>query len=194
MTLPHPVTKPNTHAVHDAADITVREVIDKTEPTVREARDRFLAAYALGASTYTDPRFVLHLGPWRIRTPNPGLLPLHDLHHVATGFGSGLIGEAEISAFELRTGWGNLVILTLCVGAVIIGGMICPRRIWRAWKRSRGARGVYQCGHDYESLLNMTVTELRVSLGIPPEGLAAPVEPLPKSRNQNSGKSEGTKT
>lgn len=78
-----------------------------SELTVREARDQFLAAYGLGQATYTDPRFVLHLGPWKLGAPNPGLLPLHDLHHVATGFGSGILGEAEISAFELRTGWGN---------------------------------------------------------------------------------------
>jgi len=30
------------------------------------------------------------------------MLPLHDLHHVATGFRSGLIGEAEISDEEIR--------------------------------------------------------------------------------------------
>ncbi len=142
------------------------------DPTVREARDRFLAANALGPATYTDPRFTLHLGPWQVRLRNPGLLPLHDLHHVATGFGSGLIGEAEISAFELRTGWGNLLILALCVGAVCIGAVICPGRVWRAWKGSRGARGLYRRGRDYENLLDMTVAELRSHLGIPPEGLA----------------------
>ncbi|MCW3094802.1 MAG: hypothetical protein JWL77_420 [Chthonomonadaceae bacterium] len=151
-------------------------------PTVREARDRFLAAYALGRSTYTDTRFTLHLGPWRIRLPNPGLLPLHDLHHVATGFGSGLTGEAEISAFELRTGWGNLLILALCVGAVLLGAVICPRRVWRSWLRSRGARGLYRRGRDYERLLDMTVTELRSHLGIPPEGLASPAALVPEAR------------
>jgi len=147
-------------------------------PTVREARDRFLSAYGLGASTYTDPRFVLHLGPWQIRTPNPGLLPLHDLHHVATGFGSGLAGEAEISAFELRTGWGNLMILGLCLGAVAIGLVIWPRRIARAWTRSRGAHGLYKYGGEYEKLLEMTVTELRSSLNIPLEGIASSRTPL----------------
>ena len=39
--------------------------------------------------------------------PNPGFLPWHDLHHVATGYGTGLIGEAEISAYELRAGCGS---------------------------------------------------------------------------------------
>ena len=157
-------------------------------PTVREARDRFLTAYGLGASTYTDPRFVLHLGPWKIRTPNPGLLPLHDLHHVATGFGSGLAGEAEISAFELRTGWGNLMILGLCLGAVSIGLLIWPRRIWRAWIRSRGAHGLYKYGGDVEKLLDMTVTELRSSLDIPLDGIASSHIPHPASNKNEEWK------
>jgi hypothetical protein len=182
MTLPKTLTEP-----------TEREGCAHTDLTVRTARDRFLASYALGASTYTDPRFVLHLRQWRIRTPNPGLLPLHDLHHVATGFGSGLIGEAEISAYELRTGWGNLIILTLCIGAVFLGGMIRPRRVWHAWARSKDVRGLYRCGHDYEALLDMTVMELRSYLGIPPEGLAFPTDPLREIRDQERERREKTK-
>lgn len=151
----------------------------EAEPTVREDRDRFLAAYGLGHATYTDPRFVLHLGRWQIGTPNPGLLPIHDLHHVATGFGSGILGEAEISAFELRTGWGNPLILLLCLGAVTLGSLTCPRRIWRAWKRSQGARGLYRCGLDYEQLLAMKVPELRRYLGLPVEGIASTGWPEP---------------
>ena len=143
------------------------------ELSVREARNKFLAAHALDAASYATPRFSLHIGRWRVRVPNPGLLPLHDLHHVATGFGSGLVGEAEVSAFELRTGWGNLAVLGLCLGAVLFGAVTQPRRVWHAWTRSRGTRGLYRCGREYEDLLDMTVAELRGYMAIPPEGLAS---------------------
>jgi len=55
-----------------------------------------------------------------IYLPNPGYLPWHDLHHVATGYKTGLIGEAEISAYELRSGCRSFFIIILCVGAMMI--------------------------------------------------------------------------
>jgi len=145
--------------------------VDLTE-TVRDARDRFLSTYGLDTAGYTDPLFPIHIGPVVIKTKNPGLLPYHDLHHVATGFPSGVVGEAEISAFELRAGFGSLLVFVLCLGAIVCGLFLSPRRVSRAWRMSRGARGLYHTSVDYEALLSMTVAELRSSLGLPVEGLA----------------------
>jgi len=141
-----------------------------SDETVLAARNRFLAYYHL-EQTYTEEGFLLHFGRFKVHVWNPGLLPVHDLHHVATGFGSGLIGEAEISAFELRAGWGTPFILVLCLGAMGIGLALSPRRVIRAWKLSRGTRSVYHCGIPYDDLLNMSVRELRALMRVPPDGL-----------------------
>jgi len=141
-----------------------------SDDTVLAARNRFLAYYRL-EQTYSEQGFLLHFGRFKVRVWNPGLLPVHDLHHVATGFGSGLIGEAEISAFELRAGWGTPFILVLCLGAAAIGLVLAPRRVIHAWRLPRGAQSLYASTLPYENLLNMSVHELRYLMRIPSSGL-----------------------
>jgi Coenzyme Q (ubiquinone) biosynthesis protein Coq4 len=143
--------------------------------SVRAGRDRYLAANGLSLESYTERGFPVYVWRWPIRLPNPGLLPLHDLHHVVTGFGTGLIGEAEISAYELRAGCRSLMVFILCVGAIFFGMFVAPARIYRAWRGSRGARTLYYTSIPYEALLDMSVEELRRHLGIPAEGLAGQV-------------------
>jgi len=136
------------------------------ETNVREARDRYLAAAGFTTESYVDPNFVIKLGFLALRFPNPGLLPLHDLHHVATGYDASLIGESEISVFELRAGWGKPLIFFLCCGSLVIGLCVAPRRMWRAWKRARGARSLYKASVPYETLLAMNVGELQEFMGL----------------------------
>lgn len=138
--------------------------------TVRAGRDRYLAENSLDLNSYAAPGFPIYAGKWVIRLPNPGLLPLHDLHHVVTGYGTGLIGEAEISAYELRAGCRSLMVHILCAGAILLAVFVAPGRIWRAWKRARGTRTLYYSAVPYDSLLEMSVRDLRQHLGIPPEG------------------------
>ena len=143
-----------------------------TSETVREARDRYLAEHGLDVSSYDSPTFTIHVGPWPLRLPNPGFLPYHDLHHVATGFGSGFVGEAEISAYELRAGCRSALIHLLCIGAIAGALFVAPRRVLRAWSGARGARTLYYSDLPYETLLGMTVAELRHHLRLPAGGLA----------------------
>jgi ubiquinone biosynthesis protein Coq4 len=133
---------------------------------VREARDRYLAAAGFTTESYVDPNFVIKVGFLTMRFPNPGLLPMHDLHHVATGYDSSLIGESEISVFELRAGWGKPLIFFLCCGSLLIGLCVAPKRMWQAWKRARGARSLYETTMPYETLLAMNVGELRELIGL----------------------------
>jgi ubiquinone biosynthesis protein Coq4 len=135
-------------------------VIDALE-NVRGARDRYLLASGFTTDSYTDPNFIVKVGFLSLRFRNPGLLPMHDLHHVATGYDSSLLGEAEISVFELRGGCGNALIFFLCCGSILVGLCLSPRRMWRAWKAARGARSLYGTKVPYETLLAMDVTQLR---------------------------------
>jgi len=139
------------------------------DETVRAGRDRYLAENSLAVESYTESGFPVYVGRWPVRLPNPGLLHLHDLHHVVTGYGTGLVGEAEISAYELRAGCRSFMVHLLCVGAIVGALFVAPRRIVRAWGRARGARTLYHTTVPYETLLDMGVAELRRHLNIPPD-------------------------
>jgi hypothetical protein len=138
--------------------------------TVREGRDRYLTENSLSVESYAARRFPIYVGRRPVYVPNPGFLPWHDLHHVITGYQTGLVGEAEISAYELRAGCRSVMVFILCVGAILIGMFVAPRRIRRAWKLAKGARNLYRTSVPYETLLEMRVADLRKSLGLPEEG------------------------
>jgi hypothetical protein len=142
-----------------------------SDEKVKAGRDRYLARNGLGLDSYTARKFPVYFFRWAVWLPNPGFLPAHDLHHVVTGFGTGLIGEAEISDYELRCGCGSVMIFVLCVGAIAIGLFVAPKRILQAWKRSKGSGNLYHSTIPYESLLEMTVGDLRAQLGLPRAGL-----------------------
>lgn len=138
-----------------------------SEETVRAGRDRYLAENSLTVDSYGARGFPIYVGNRAaVRLPNPGLLHLHDLHHVVTGYGTGLIGEAEISAYELRAGCRSFMVHVLCFGAIFLAMFIAPGRVVRAWRRARGARTLYYTTVPYESLLQMSVAELRRHLNI----------------------------
>ena len=146
------------------------------DTTLEEARDRFLAANGLSVREYTAPIFTLGIFGLPLKFPNPKsrqrVVPLHDLHHVLTGFGTSWMGEAEIGAWELRAGCNTFVAYFLNGGGVIIGLFLSPRRVWRAFRAAKGQRTLYYESIPYERLLQMTVGEVRQRLGIPPQGLA----------------------
>jgi hypothetical protein len=164
-----------------SATLAVRNVIEM--PTVREQRERYFAENGFGTSAYDAAVFRVRVGPICLPFPNPGLLPFHDLHHVLTGYGTGLIGEAETSAFELRTGCPSPIVLMLCIGSIAIGLFLAPRRIRCAWRSARDVASLYGSTIALDDLLDLEITELRRRLRIPPDGLAAadraPVEVAP---------------
>jgi hypothetical protein len=144
--------------------------------TVREARDRYLAENGFSVESYTETSFELPIFRWKARFPNPPtrrkVIPLHDLHHVATGFGTDYIGEAEIGAYELVAGCNTFIATWLNGMAAAFGLLIAPVRTVRAGLRARGTRTLYFARLPYDRALSMSVEDLRAHLGIPREGLA----------------------
>ncbi len=151
------------------------------EWTVRRARDEYLAENGFTLAAYdarwTDASFFGI--PFKVpntRRHRWGIM-LHDLHHVATGFGTDLVGEGEISAWETRPGLkrlgpyvGGIVLLGMTTGAAL-----APRRTGAAWKEAtRSLFNLLPVEDDaaYEAMLELTVGELRARLGVPREGLA----------------------
>jgi hypothetical protein len=160
------------------------KMLDRPLPaswTVRRARDAYLEENGFTVASYADPWTEASIFGIPIKVPNTPrhrwAIMLHDLHHVATGYGTDMIGEGEISVWEARRGLG---VLGLYVGSIIafgcVGGtVLAPRRALAAWRASGGGRtSLFPVGGgaaDYEALLDLTVGELRARLGVPEEGL-----------------------
>lgn len=143
---------------------------------LEEARNIFLAANQLSVQEYAAPTFTLRIFGLALKFPNTAArkraVPLHDLHHVLTGYGTSWIGEAEIGAWELRAGCNSFITYFLNGGGVVIGLFLSPRSVWRAFRAAKGQHTLYREPVPYERLLRMSVGEVRRRLGIPTQGLA----------------------
>jgi hypothetical protein len=128
--------------------------------TVREAM-RALEQVSGVVRTAPTRWFWIRLGPVSIPVPHPGRLREHDLHHVALGAATDVRSEAEVSAFELRTGPPSVLIWLLCVASCALGLLLAPRRTVHAWQRARRCRNCYGRDVNLDVLLDLTVDELR---------------------------------
>jgi hypothetical protein len=140
---------------------------------VRDARARYFDENGLSEEGYRSRWVVLRAGPLPLYLPNTPArrraVPLHDLHHIATGYETTWSGEAEIAAWELAAGCGRYwAAWTLNIGAASLGLLISPRRTLRAFRRGRrNRRTLYHDPAGFTgSLLDMTVGDLRRILGL----------------------------
>jgi hypothetical protein len=186
----------------------VETVPFSSEMRVREALDRYFLENGFSSAQYAKPWTTLSFLGADFTVPNPAsrrrAIPLHDLHHVATGFGTDLRGEGQISAWEVgaRIRGVGLYVAALIASGVVLGAVLAPKKAWAAYRAGRGARSLFpgrgnassppyrqsrigaphSCGSlrsdvpGYEALLDMTVGELREWMGLPRDGL----EPGPR--------------
>lgn len=144
--------------------------------TVREAVDRYLEENKFDRAEYTASHVPLKVGPLMLRFPNgkarQRAIPLHDMHHALTGYGTDLVGEAEIGAWEMRAGCTNLFLYAINLTAVIAGVFLSPRRVLAAFRAGRGSTSLYALGLSAEEYDAMSVDELRRRAGIPEGGVA----------------------
>jgi hypothetical protein len=146
--------------------------------SVRQGRDAYLAENGFPLADYDAVRTPASLLGVKFSVPNTPAhrraIMQHDLHHVATGYGTDPTGEGEISAWEARSGMGplDLYVSGLVLTGVVLGVLIAPLRTLAAWRAARSARGLFALDDaDYEALLSLSVAELRARLGVPVEGL-----------------------
>jgi hypothetical protein len=145
---------------------------------VLRGRDAYLAENGFTVAAYDDAWTQATVFGIDIAVPNTNkhryAIMLHDLHHVATGFGTDLAGEAEISAWELRGGLSGLdvYVASIITLGTLMGLAIAPRRTLRAWRAAKTARSLWTLDVPYEELLAMSVADLRALVGAPVEGAA----------------------
>lgn len=151
--------------------------------SVRRARDAYLAENGFTLEGYDDAWTSASFFGIPLKVPNTKrhrwAIMLHDLHHVATGYGTDLVGEGEISAWELRgIGSLGLYVGSIVVAGTLAGALLAPRRAVAAWRAASSARSLFELvppdpdDASYEVLLDLTVGELRARLGVPADGLS----------------------
>ena len=138
--------------------------------TLREALHEHLAAEGFPSDGgNSQPWVTVRFGPFSFCLPNwavrrRAMLP-HDLNHVISGYGHDLIGEVEVSAWELGGGCGPYVAAWFFPRAALIPGLaIAPRRMFSAFVRGRRTGNLFTC--DIERLLDRSVQDVRMSLGL----------------------------
>ena len=122
--------------------------------TVREARDQYLAENGFTFEGYDAKWTHASFFGVRFRVPNTdshrvGIM-LHDLHHVATGFGTDLVGEGEISAWEAHRG---LAPVGLYVASIVTAGAFMVFCFLRAEPCARGEGPATQGRRSFRSLV-----------------------------------------
>lgn len=141
--------------------------------SVLEARTRYFEENDFGEDGgYAAEWVKIELGPLPVRFPNTAArvraVARHDLHHVATGYGTDLIGEAEISSWEIGAGCGDFVAAwALNLWAFFVGVFaLSPRRVLHAFVRGRRSSTLYvEAGDEIDpSLLADSVEALQKRL------------------------------
>lgn len=91
----------------------------------------------------------------------------HDIHHILTGYETTLIGESEISAWEIGSGckkyWAALMLDT---SGLMMGILINFWRVLKAFARGRRTKNLYHELFSDEEALDMKISDLREKLDL----------------------------
>lgn len=137
---------------------------------VRDARERYFIDNGFGAGGNYDEAWArVDVGPIPVMIPNtPGrvrAIRYHDLHHILTGYSTKLVGEFEISAWEIASGCGRQWFAWMINMTGLVAGLfVNPRAVYRAFIRGRHTGNLYGRPFD-DALLEQTLGELRAQLG-----------------------------
>ena len=144
---------------------------DAASLTLREARAQYFLRAGFDERSYADRWVRLRVfGLPLLAFPNTAgrvrAVKLHDLHHVLTGYDTSWAGEGEIGAWELASGCrDHWAAWALNGSAALIGLLIAPGRVLRAFARGRRERNLY-AQELSDALLGETLGALRARLGI----------------------------
>jgi hypothetical protein len=136
-----------------------------------EARARFFARSDLGADGGYNARWVrIEMKPFPVYFPNTASrvrsAKLHDLHHLALEYKTDWPGEVEIAGWEIASGCGRHPWAWLLnLGAFLVGMVLFPKRLFRAFSRGRHTANLYRDGFPESELATKTVGWLRERIG-----------------------------
>ena len=98
---------------------------------VRDARDAYLAENGFTLASYDSPTTAGSFLGMKFSVPNPPphqrAVRLHDLHHVANGYGTDHAGEGQSSSWQARRGLRGTGMYNLAAGDHVYRG--CGRDV-----------------------------------------------------------------
>lgn len=138
---------------------------------IKDALPLLFERYNIPANAYETPYFYIRVGPLSIPVPNiPARVKIarfHDIHHLLTGYPANWKGEAEIGIWELITGCRtSFIAWFLNSGAVMVGAILYPKAVFQAFKRGLHTRTNLYHDFDYDSLLLLTIKEVKERIGL----------------------------
>lgn len=116
--------------------------------TLKQGLEAFFAKTGYSSDSYNDPWVALNVGPIQVWMPNTAaraaLVPVHDAHHVLTGYATDVAGEGEAAAWEVASGCGSSgTAWFLNLLAMAPSVFRTPGRTLRAFVRGRRSRNLY---------------------------------------------------
>jgi hypothetical protein len=136
--------------------------------TLREAIERHLAENGFPPDGGRSQRWVAHrIGRIPLCIPNISAnrraIPIHDMNHVVSGYGHDALGEGEVGAWELGSGYRDYTAAWVLGSAAMGRGFVhSPTRVFAAFVRGRQTENLF--GADIETAMNTPVSMLRTSL------------------------------
>ncbi|MEK7253340.1 MAG: hypothetical protein AAB316_01235 [Bacteroidota bacterium] len=139
--------------------------------TIKAALAQLFERFGFPADAYAAKWFAVGIGKIQVWMPNlPSRVKavrFHDVHHVLTGYPANWKGEVEIGAWEIATGCTTFwVAWFLNLGSLMMGLVLYPRALWKAFQRGWRTRTNLYHDFEYEPLLALTVKELREKIGL----------------------------
>lgn len=137
------------------------------DTTLTEALANYFEDSGFDETTYTETWTRFKVGPVPVIFPNTAerkrIIQRHDLHHIATGYSTDIMGEGEQGAWELGSGCGtNATAWGLNLLAMTPGLVASPRRMLAAFRRGLRSKNLY--APDARVDMSVTVQQLREEL------------------------------
>lgn len=139
--------------------------------TLAQARKEFFAKTGFSESEYSSTIAKVKLGIVPIYFYNfkdrRSALAVHDVHHILTGYDTSLLGEAQVSAWEIgSTSRKDLNWAYVYVALGFITGLVLDRdKTIKAYEKGLRCRNFY--GKKLSpKMLSQTLGELRCKLGL----------------------------
>jgi hypothetical protein len=138
---------------------------------VRDALQAFYGTESLGQDAYVAKINYADFKIFKLPFPNlkkrREIVYLHDINHILSGYDTSWIGEGEVAAWELASGFPKHCWVGYFYAPVTfaIGLLLNPARVFRAFLRGRRERNSCYANLGKEELFDLSVKDLRVILG-----------------------------
>ncbi len=141
------------------------------ELKIRDALQVFYGSESLGQDAFIAKINYADFKIFKLPFPNlkkrREIVYLHDINHVLSGYDTSWMGEGEVAAWELGSGfpprcWVGYFYAPF---TLMIGLVLSPVRVYRAFLRGRRQKNSCYADLSKEEIFNLSVKDLKIILG-----------------------------